>query len=141
MTLGVSGSGRAEVQLRVDTGGKRTLPSIALTGQPKSATPATGGNMNNWIRWVAGSTLMASPLATGPIAERVIRSSGNPALPPELSLLVVLLLLGLGLLGVAILPWRRRTRLFTALVYLPAMGVLLMYWMLVFVCSAYGDCL
>jgi hypothetical protein len=60
--------------------------------------------MNDFIRWGLGSALMASPMASRPIVERFIRSSGNPALPAELSPLAFLLVFGLGLAGAPIYP-------------------------------------
>ena len=97
--------------------------------------------MNDFIRWALGIALMASPMASGPIVERIIRSSGNLPLPGEVSLLAFLLVFGLGLAGVVMLPLRRRARLVSGALYLPVVAVIYAVWMLAFVCHSYGECL
>ena len=84
---------------------------------------------------------MISPIMSGPIVERLVRSSGSPALPSDLYLLLLALVLGIGLAGVAAVPISRKARLVSGALYLPLMGVIYMLWMLSFVCSAYGECL
>lgn len=97
--------------------------------------------MNRVIRWTVGLALMVSPIVSGPIIERLIRSSGSPALPADVSLLPLAMVLGLGLVGAAIVPMSRKSRLMFGALYLPLMGVIEMLWMLSFVCSVYGECL
>lgn len=97
--------------------------------------------MNHFIRWTGGLALIISPIMSGPIVERLVRSSGSPALPSDLSHLLLALVLGIGLAGVAAVPISRKARLVSGALYLPLMGVIYMLWMLSFVCSAYGECL
>jgi len=59
----------------------------------------------------------------------------------NMDLFVFALALLVGCTLVALLPFKPVARVALSLVYLPAIGFVLLMWALVFVCSRYNDCL